>query len=165
MGPAKSGKKLYGKTIKNSYPDCFNEEIVVCDWPWKHSIDTGDERTIKTHGRPHTPTGHALLQRFLEDGVKQGMIKPSSSPWSAFLILIRKPDGSTRVCVDYRGLNVMTKKNAYPLRRIDDTYQLLSDSKCLLTLDLKSGFWQIQMEDMEKGKGAFTLFLAIFNRK
>lgn len=117
---------------------------------------------MKTHGRPHTPTEHALVKQFVEDGLKQGIIEVSSSPWSAPLILIKKPDGSTRVCVDYRGLNAVTTKNAYPLPRIDDAYQFLSESKFFSTLDLKSGFWKIPMEDQDKSKTAFTCRLGHF---
>lgn len=157
-GPMKTpiASESFCQIIKKEFPECFNEDIVVCDRPWKHSIDTGDARPIKTHGRPHTPVEHALVKQFVDDGLKQGIIETSSSPWSAPLILITKPDGSTRVCVDYRGLNAVTKKNAYPLPRIDDAYQFLSKSKFFSTLDLKSGFWQIQMEESDKSKTSFT---------
>lgn len=146
----------FGDKIKKKYPDCFNEDIVISNHPWKHGIDTGDARPLKTHGLPHSPVEHAVVRQFVEDGLKQGIIEPSSSPWSAPLIIIKKPDGSTRVCVDYRGLNSVTKKNAYPLPRIDDAYQFLCGANYFSTLDLKSGFWKIPMEDSDKCKTAFT---------
>lgn len=127
MGPTEEGKKYCGETMKNYYPNCFNEEMVLCDQPWKHSLDTADARLIKTHGQPHTPTEHVLVKQFIEDSLKHGIIETLFSPWSTTLIMIRKPDRSTQVCVDYCGLNTFTQKNAYLFPLIDDISQFVSE--------------------------------------
>ena len=84
------------------------------------------------------------------------VIRPSNSPWSSPLVLVKKRDGSLRFCVDYRKLNSITVKDAYPLPRIDDTLDALGDVKYFSTLDMSSGYWQVEVGEEDKAKTAFT---------
>ena len=84
------------------------------------------------------------------------MIEPSASPWSSPIVLVRKKDGSTRFCVDYRKLNEVTHKDSYPLPRIDDTLEALCGAKFFSALDLRSGYWQVQLDDRFKEETAFS---------
>lgn len=76
----------------------------------------------------------------------KGVITESNSPWASPIVLVCKPDGSARYCVDYRKLNQVTKKDSYPLPRIADCFDALSGSKLFSTVDLASGFWQIKVK-------------------
>ncbi|CAK1578305.1 unnamed protein product [Parnassius mnemosyne] len=90
----------------------------------------------------------------IEGMVKDDVIEPSFSPWCSFVVLVKK-DGSMRFCIDYRRLNDVTKKDSYPLPRIDDTLNMLTGVKWFNTLDLKSGYWQVEIDPKDKEKTAF----------
>ena len=75
----------------------------------------------------------------MKDMKEKDVIKPSASPWASPIVLVRKKDGSTRLCVDYRKLNSVSRKGAYPLPRIDDTLDTLAGAQWFSTLDLISG--------------------------
>ena len=88
--------------------------------------------------------------------LEQGVVKPSSSPWSSPIVMVKKKDGSWRFCVDYRKLNSVTRQDAYPLPRIDATIDSLAGATYFTTLDLASGYWQVEVEEQDKKKTAFS---------
>jgi hypothetical protein len=85
----------------------------------------------------------AALNQQLKDAVDVGLIRPSYSEFGSPIVFVRKADGSLRLCIDYRGLNEVTRKDAYPLPRVDDTLDELKDANFYTHLDLASGFWQV----------------------
>ena len=91
-----------------------------------------------------------------------GQIEPSDSPWASPVVLVTKKDGSTRFCVDYRRLNSLTTKGAYPLPHIDDSLRLLGNQQWFSTMDLASGYWQVAMSPEAKRNAAFVTNEGLF---
>ena len=89
--------------------------------------------------------------------VEVGAIRKSFSPWASAVVLVRKKDGGLRLCIDLRKLNNRTIKDGYSLPRIDDTLDCLHGAKWFSTLDLKSGYWQVELEEEAKPLTAFTM--------
>ena len=121
-----------------------------------HQIDTGSSHPIRQPARRLPLHKRAEADKLLKDMLKQGVIEPSSSPWTSPIVLVKKKDGSTRFCVDYRKLNEVTVKDSYPLPRIDDCLDALAGCRWFSTLDLCSGYWQVAMSEEDKPKTAFS---------
>ena len=87
------------------------------------------------------------LKKQLEELLEAGFIRPSESPWGAPALFATKKDGTLRLCIDYRSLNRLTKKNSYPLPRIDDIFDQIAEAKYFSKIDLRSGYYQIRVEE------------------
>ena len=98
----------------------------------------------------------AELKKQLEELQQIGFIRPSSSPWGAPVLFVKKKDGSMRLCVDYRALNEVTIKNKYPLPRIDDLFYQLKGAKYFSKIDLRSGYFQLKIRESDIPKTAFV---------
>lgn len=94
--------------------------------------------------------------------LQKNVISPSTSPWALPIVLVQKKDGSTRFCVDYRKVNCLTRKDAYPIPKIDETLDTLAGVKLFSTLDLRSGCWQVQVNPEHREKTAFCIPEGLF---
>lgn len=103
-------------------------------------IDTGDAPPRRQPPRRMPFVVRQEVAKQLKQMQKAGVVQPSCSPWSSPVVMVRKRDGSNRFCVDYRGLNAVTKADTFPLPRIDDLLDQLSKARYFSTLDLASGF-------------------------
>ncbi len=121
----------------------------------RHRIDTGDHPPLRQPARRIPFSLRTKVEQMVEEMEEQGVIPPSTSPWASPIVLVAKKDGSTWFCIDYRRLNSITKKDVYPLPRIDDTLDSLAKQKYFTTLDLASGYWQVGMEETSQEKTAF----------
>ena len=121
----------------------------------QHEIDTGDARPIKQRPYRVSNSHRVEIDRHISNMLDQNIIQVSASPWSSPVVLVKKKDGTTRFCVDYRKLNAVTRKDSYPLPRIDDALDSLSGSRFFSTLDLQSGYHQVAMHPNSKDKTAF----------
>jgi hypothetical protein len=119
-------------------------------------INTGDAAPIKINPRPYSPLDLQKIRTFLDENLANGVISPSESPWSFPIVLAAKPNGGTRVCVDYRALNAITVKDAHPIPRMDESFTQFHGAKYFTSLDLRSGYWQILLSLAARLKTAFS---------
>ena len=91
----------------------------------------------------------------MEEVVNKGFVRPSTSPWEAPVLFVKKKDGSMRLCIDYREFNKVTIRNQYPLPRIDDLFDQLQGDKVFSKINLRSGYHQLRIHDEDVPKTAF----------
>ena len=108
----------------------------------KHHIELLDESTPPPKPRQYrmSPAEMAEVKRQLDEYLEKGFIRPSTSPYGAPILFARKKDGTLRMCVDYRALNKNTKKDAYPIPRIDDLLDRLQKARIFSKIDLSQGY-------------------------
>ena len=121
----------------------------------QHKIPTGEAAPVRQHPRRLPWTKREDCTKEVERLLDMGLISPSVSPWASPVVMVKKKDNSWRFCIDYRRLNNVTKKDSYPLPRIDDTLDALGGSRWFSTLDLASGYWQVEMDPADSEKTAF----------
>ncbi|XP_059307043.1 uncharacterized protein LOC132058603 [Lycium ferocissimum] len=144
--------------IVSDYPKVFPEDLPGI--PPDRVIDFGidvipDTQPISIPPYRMAPAELRELKDQLKDLLDKGFIRPSSSPWGAPVLFVRKKDGSLRMCVDYRQLNRVTIKNKYPLPRIDDLFDQLQGAKFFSKIDLRSGYHQLKIKEEDIPKTAF----------
>ena len=131
----------------------------------RHKINVEGSAPIRQQARRIPPFRKDEVKKLLDDMLRKEIITPSQSPWASPVVLVRKKDGSTRFCVDYRKVNAVTRKDAYPLPRIDTTLDTLAGSKWFSTLDLLSGYWQVEVDPNDQEKTAFCTPNGLFEFK
>ena len=117
-----------------------------------HTIDTGDSKPIRSQPYRHSLEERREMKRQIEENIAIGVLEPSSSPWSSPVVFAKKKDGTLRLCGDFRKLNAITRKDVYPLPRIDDALDRLSGAKFFSSLDFIMGYHQVAMHPEHKEK-------------
>jgi hypothetical protein len=139
----------YSDAFSQSENDLGSTQIVA------HRIDTGSARPISQQLRRFPPAHVQAISEHVDSMLIQGIIEPAASPWSSNLVLVRKKDGSFRCCVDYRQLNSVTCKDAYPLPRIDTCLDAMATSKWFSTFDLRASYHQVMVDPRDMDKTTF----------
>jgi len=121
----------------------------------EHDIGTGDTRPIKQSPRRPPIAARETEEEILNEMLETGVIEPSRSTWASPVCLVKKKDGTFNFCIDYRRVNAVSKKDAYPIPDIQDGLDNLRVSRCFATIDLHSGYWQLRMTDRAKERSAF----------
>ena len=129
----------------------------------KHKINTGDTKPIKQYPRRLPIHQRKEADEQISQMLNRGVIEKSNSPWSSPIVLVKKKDGSMRFCIDFRKVNDATIKDAYPLPRIDDSLDSLSGAQWFSTLDLCSGYWQVEVDPNDRPKTAFSHGSGLFH--
>ena len=122
----------------------------------KHHIKLTDPVPFKEAYRRIPPQMYDGVKTHLQEMLDLGAIRPSNSPWASAIVLVRKKDGRLRFCIDLRKLNNRTVKDAYSLPRIESILDSLGGAQIFSTLDLKAGYWQVEMAEECKAYTAFT---------
>ncbi|XP_047326921.1 uncharacterized protein LOC124930637 [Impatiens glandulifera] len=144
--------------VVRDFPGVFPEDINGL--PPLREVEFGitlKEGTLPISKAPYrlAPTELKEMKDQLEDYLSKGFIRPSVSPWGAPVLLVKKKDGSQRLCIDYRELNKVTIQNKYPLPRIDDLFDQLKGASVFSKIDLRSGYHQIRVKEEDVKKTAF----------
>ncbi|GMF50249.1 unnamed protein product [Phytophthora fragariaefolia] len=122
----------------------------------RHHIDTGDAAPLMLKRRRQAQTEDAVTDQNVDAMLNAGVIEEDNGAWGFLVVLVRKKDGEVRFRMDYRALNKITKKDAYPLLRIDETLEVLRGALLFTTLDVREGYWQIRVAKGDRDKTAFT---------
>ena len=142
---------------------------VIQDSPGKtmlvqHSIETDAQPVrLPAYRIPHAHRED--VRREIGEMLEEGIIEPTSSAWSAPIVLVKKKDKTLRLCVDYRRLNARSKADAYPMPRVDELIDRVGQSRYLSALDLSKGYWQVPIEEQSKPKTALITPFGLYQFK
>ncbi|CAM4570256.1 unnamed protein product [Caretta caretta] len=127
-----------------------------------HSIDTGNAHPIRAQSYWVSPEAKTAIEREIQDMLQMGVIHPSGSAWASPVVLVPKPDGEIRFCVDYRKLNAVTRPDNFPMPRTDELLEKLGHAQFISTLDLTKGYWQVPLDESAKERSAFITHVGLY---
>lgn len=150
--------------LLNKYRSLFSvsEGDIGCSSLITHEIPVVDDRPVRQPYRRIPPSQYESVRAHIQQLLDSKVIRESSSPYSSPIVLVQKKDGTIRMCVDYRQLNAKTRKDAYPLPRIEESLDALTGAMWFSTLDLASGYNQVQVAEADKAKTAFCTPFGLF---
>lgn len=128
----------------------------------KHRIITTDEIPVRRRAYKVSIEKQQFIEAQIQDLLNKGIIRPSTTPWASPVVVVQKKDGGSRLCIDYRGMNAKTNLDAYPMPQIQDILESLNGATVFSTLDLKSGYWQLEMEADSIQKTAFVTSTGLY---
>jgi transposase InsO family protein len=147
------------KDLLYRYQDVFSsgDFDIGCTGVVKHSIRLKpDVKPVRQRPYRHAPVQEEEIERQVNLLKENGLIEEGRGAWSSPVVLVKKKDGRWRFCIDYRRINALSESDAYPLPRIDDSLDALGGNHYFSTLDMTSGYWQVELEEETKEKSAFV---------
>ena len=147
------------RALLEEFADCFAENADALGRTdlTQHHIRLRDETPVKCAPRSIDPVRERFAQEEVQRMLKMGAIRPSESPWASPVVIVKKPGGKYRFCVDYRKLNGQTVIDAYPMPNTRDLLESLVGSAYYSTIDAQSGYWQVMMAPEDRYKTAFCI--------
>lgn len=144
--------------LLSKYSSCFSSGLHdlghTSVTEMKIELDTADPVVYRPYRMSHTEKG--MVRNMIQEMIDSDIIRESSSPYASPIIMVQKKTGDKRLCVDYRALNRKTKKDHYPIPRVEDQLDLLAGNKLFTSLDLASGYYQIPLSEESRPKTAFV---------
>jgi hypothetical protein len=155
------GKLLskYSNVVSQSSSDLGRTQVT------KHRVDTGDHLPLRSAPYHAPQITRERIETCVDEMLAKDIIEESHSPWASPVVLVKKKDGTFRFCVDFRKLNRITRRDAYPLPRIDDVVDMLEGSCYFSTIDTIAGYWQVEMDEQDKEKTAFVTQRGLYQFK
>ena len=152
-------------SVLSEYDDLFmknKSDIGRCKIS-KHRIELESEAIPHREGaRRMSPDKAAKANQEVQNLLALGLIQPSYSPWASGIVMVKKKSGELRFCCDFRPLNDVTVKDAFPLPRIDESLSRIANAKIFTSIDLAWAFWQIPLKKRDRRKTAFACELGLF---
>lgn len=152
------------RSLLQSYHSVFSahDSDLGCTNLISHDIPLTDDVPVRQRYRRLPPSEYDVVKTHINQLLEGQIIRESCSPYASPIVLVKKKDGSLRMCVDYRQLNSKTRKDAFPLPRIEETLDALTGARWFSTLDLASGYNQVPVTEADKPKTAFCTPFGLF---
>uniref|UniRef100_A0A3B5PZG8 Gypsy retrotransposon integrase-like protein 1 n=1 Tax=Xiphophorus maculatus TaxID=8083 RepID=A0A3B5PZG8_XIPMA len=152
------------RALLGKYTSVFatNDQDLGCTNLISHDIPLLDDAPVRQRYRRIPPSEYELVKDHINQLLAANVIRESSSPYASPIVLVRKKDGSIRLCVDYRQLNIKTRKDAFPLPRIEESLDALTGAQWFSTMDLASGYNQVPVTASDRHKTAFCTPFGLF---
>lgn len=150
--------------LLQKYSTVFSQDEgdIGCTALVQHEIPLLNETPIRKRYRRLPPSQYDLVKTHIQELLNRGVVRVSCSPYSSPIVVVEKKDGTIRLCVDYRQLNARTRKDAFPLPRIEESLDALAGATLFSTLDLASGYNQVPVAEHDKAKTAFCTPFGLF---
>ena len=152
------------KQLIHGYEDLFPDIPTRTDKIY-HDVNVEDSQPVKQQPYRMNPTKQKYLKEEIQYLLDNDFIEPSQSEWSSPCILVPKPDGTYLMCTDYRKVNNLSKKDTFPIPRMDDCIDKIGNSKYITKFDLLKGFWQILLTERTKQISAFVTPDGLYHNK
>ncbi|WVZ79457.1 hypothetical protein U9M48_027033 [Paspalum notatum var. saurae] len=152
------------QNVLDQFPEVFQVPTSVPpNRPYDHHIPLlPGAQPVNVRPYRYTPTQKSEIEKQLTEMLKNGIIRPSTSPYASPMLLVKKKDGTWRFCVDYRHLNMITVKNKHPIPVVDELIDELAGAQWFTKLDLRSGYHQICLAPGEEHKTAFKTHSGLY---